>query len=432
MLAHQCYNTFMSVSSIFSDLEQLLAQLQPDPEVQQLVAAETNRQLTQINLIPSENITSAAVRAAVASSFMHKYSEGNVGARYYQGNQFIDALETLTIERAKQLFGLNQHGWEVNVQALSGSNANLASLLALLEPGDTIMSMFLPDGGHLSHGWSFNREGRPDPETLIYPAQEKKVHIVAKLFNVVQYATDPHTQVFDYDKIAAAVLEYKPKLIITGGTAYPRSIDYAKFREIADSVGALYLADIAHEAGLIAAGVLPSPVGIADVVTLTTHKTLRAARGALILGKAELIKQINKAVLPGLQGGPFNNNIAGICVGLGEALQPEFNQYAQAVLDNAQMLAKTLQAHGFKLVTDGTDKHLILVDLREQDITGKEAAERLAAEGIIVNMNTIPWDPNPPAKPSGIRLGTPLVTTLGMGEKEMIEIGERIAKILLA
>jgi glycine hydroxymethyltransferase len=401
-----------------------------DKEIFGLIEQEAARQREEINLIPSENITSAAGREAVGSVLMHKYSEGNVGKRYYQGNKFIDEIEQIAIDRAAKLFGIPAD-WGVNVQALSGSNANLAALLAVLQPGDTILSMYLPDGGHLSHGWSYEPDAQVDPETSVYLQGSNKVHVVSKLFNVVQYKTDPETNLLDYAAISEIAQEHKPKMIITGGTAYPREIDYKKMRDIADSVGAMYLADIAHEAGLVAAGVLDSPVGVADIVTMTTHKTLRAARGAIILAPQDIIKKVNKAILPGLQGGPFNNNIAGIAVGLREAMQPEFKDYARQVLKNAHVLAAELLKHGFKLITGGTDKHLVLIDVTPLGMSGKEAAEKLERAGIIVNMNTIPGETRPPSNPSGIRLGTPLVTTQGMREDDMKDIAKKIASILV-
>jgi glycine hydroxymethyltransferase len=400
-----------------------------------LIDQETTRQKQQLNLIASENITSEAVQRAVGSALMHKYSEGNIGKRYYEGNQYIDQIEQLAIDRARELFKLPEN-WDVNVQALSGGVANVAAITAVLEPRDTILSMYLYDGGHLSHGWSYdpkNEKSDAAENNLVHLQGEKRVHIISKLFNVVQYKTDPKTQLLDYDQIHKIAEQYKPKLLITGGTAYPREIDYARMRDIAKSVGALYLADVAHEAGLIAGGALTSPVGIADIVTMTTHKTLRSARGAIILADKELIKKVNRAVLPGLQGGPFNNNIAGIAVGLGEALQPEFKQYANQVILNAKALATALTQQAFHVVSGGTDKHLLLLDLRNMEgvnLSGKEASQRLAAADIITNMNTIPWDTQPPANPSGLRLGTPLITTLGAKEKHMPEIARLIKAAL--
>jgi glycine hydroxymethyltransferase len=407
---------------------------QSDPEVSGIIAREERRQQEQLSLIPSENFFSPAVREAVGSVFSHKYAEGNIGARYYEGNEYVDELEALTIERACKAFNVPSD-WTANVQALSGSNANLAVYLALLDKGDTLMGMYLPDGGHLSHGWSFE----PDKEKrmadaasgkLVYLGGSRKVNITSRLFNVVQYKTDPKTRMLDYDALEKIVTQYRPKLIITGGTAYPRNIDYQRVRQIADSVGALYLADIAHEAGLISAGVLPSPVGIADVVTMTTHKTLRAGRGAIILAHVDMITKINRAVLPGLQGGPHNHNIAGICVGLGEALQPAFKEYAQQVVANAQHLAAALEARGFTLVTGGTDKHLILIDLTDKPLLGKKFARALAVAGIVANANSMPQETRGPADPSALRIGSPWVTTRGMGKLEMTLIAAWIAEVM--
>lgn len=400
-----------------------------DPKIAKLIKEESTRQSSLINLIPSENIASKAVREAVGSVLMHKYSEGNIGKRYYEGNEYIDQIEELAISRAKELFKLPDD-WGVNVQALSGSYANLAVYLGMLKPGDTIMSMYLPDGGHLSHGWSYEPGVEVDHSNPIYLPGSKKVHVVAKLFNIVQYKTDPQTNLLDYDAIEEIAKKHKPKMIITGGTAYPRSIDYARMRSIAREVGALYHADIAHEAGLIATGSLPSPVGIADVVTLTTHKTLRAARGAIILSHQDAIAQINRAVLPGIQGGPFNNNIAGIAVGLGEALKPEFKVYTDQVIANAKQLAKELKAKHYNLVSGGTDKHLLLIDLRNKSIGGKEASKALAKAGIIANMNTVPGETGTPSNPSGVRFGTPFVTTQGLSEIHMSELSGFIDRII--
>lgn len=389
-----------------------------DKELEKLIMAECKRQDTKLSLIPSENFFSAAVREAVGSPLMHKYSEGNVSKRYYEGNQIIDAIEIITQERAAKVFSIPSD-WGVNVQALSGSNANLSVYLALLQPGDTMLSMYLPDGGHLSHGWSYEPKQAANPLDEVYLGGSRKVNITSQLYKVVQYKTDPKTHLFDYNNIEKIALKYKPQLLITGGTAYPRDIDYSRMKAIADSVGAYYLADIAHEAGLVAAGVLNSPVGIADVVTMTTHKTLRSGRGAIILGKQEIIEKVNKAVLPGLQGGPFNNNIAGICTGLGEALKPEFKQYANQVIKNAKVLADELINYNFDLLTAGTDKHLILIDMTNKGISGKYAARALDYAGLVLNMNTMPGETKSPANPSAIRLGTPLVTTRGMKEPEM-------------
>ncbi len=402
-----------------------------DPEVAEIIKREEERQQNQLSLIASENFFSPAVHEAVGSVFSHKYAEGNVGQRYYEGNENVDELESLAIARAKAAFSLPSE-WSANVQALSGSNANLAVYLALLQPGDTMMAMYLPDGGHLSHGWSFEPDTKKraaNVDDAAYLGGSRKVNITSKMFKVVQYKTDPTTRLFDYDALAKIANEHRPKLLITGGTAYPRNIDYKKMRAIADSVGAYYMADIAHEAGLIAAGVVPSPVGIADVVTMTTHKTLRAGRGAIILAHEDLIAKINRAILPGLQGGPHNHNIAGICVGLGEALTPEFKTYAAQILSNANALATALAQQGFTIVSGGTDKHLVLLDLSNQPLLGKKAARALAAAGIITNANSVPQETRGPADPSGLRIGTPWVTTRGMKESEMPQIAAWVKEV---
>lgn len=400
-----------------------------DPEVAEIIKKEEDKQQFKLSMVPSENFFSKSVRSAVGSVFMHKYAEGNIGKRYYEGAQFVDELELLTIARAKKVFNLPEN-WSVNVQALAGSNANLAVYLALLEVGDTIMGMFLPDGGHLSHGWSYEPKKVQDPNALVYLGGSRKVNITSRIFKTIQYKTSPITQQFDYDEIERIALEHKPKLIITGGTAYPREIDYVRMKQIAEKVGAFYLADIAHEAGLIAAGVNKSPVGIADVVTMTTHKTLRSARGALILAHEDIIKKINRAILPGLQGGPFNHSIAGICVGLGEVLQPSFKEYAAQVVKNAQFLCGKLKEFGFKIVSGGTDKHLILIDLTNKRVLGKKFARALDHAGIIANMNTMPQEQRSPADPSAVRLGTPWVTTRGMKEAEMTMIAKWINSVM--
>jgi glycine hydroxymethyltransferase len=396
-----------------------------DKAVFDLIKAEEKRQNLKLSLIPSENFFSPAVREAVGSVFMHKYAEGNIGKRYYEGNQVVDELETLAITRAKKLFKLPKD-WDVNVQALAGSNANTAVYLAVLKPGDQMMGMYLPDGGHLSHGWSYDKANTTSPNDRIYLGGDQKVNLSSKLYKVVQYKTDPKTQMFDYDEIEKIAIKYKPKLLITGGTAYPREIDYKRMKAIADKVGALYMADIAHEAGLIGAGVMSSPIGIADIVTLTTHKTLRSGRGAIIMAHKDLIAKINRAVLPGLQGGPFNNNIAGIAVGLGEALKPEFKKYAKQVIKNAQALAKELQKFGFEVVSGGTDKHLVLVNMTNKGIFGKFTAKALDYANLVLNMNTMPGETRTPADPSAIRMGTPFVTTRGMLEPEMKKIAKYI------
>lgn len=400
-----------------------------DPIIFNLIKAEEKRQNTQISLIPSENFFSPSVREAVGSVFMHKYAEGNIGKRYYEGNKLVDQLETLAITRAKKLFKLPKD-WDVNVQALAGSNANTAVYLAVLEPGDLMMGMYLPDGGHLSHGWSYDKAHKTSPTDRIYFGGDQKVNLSSKLYKVIQYKTDPKTGTFDYDEIEQIALKYKPKLIITGGTAYPRDIDYKRIKAIATKAGALYMADIAHEAGLIAAGALKSPVGIADIVTMTTHKTLRSGRGAMIFAHKDLIAKINRAVLPGLQGGPFNNNIAGICVGLGEALKPDFKKYARQVIKNAKVLSAELMKYGFELVSGGTDKHLILVDMTSKGIYGKYTAKALDPANLVLNMNTMPGETRTPSDPSAIRMGTPFVTTRGMREPEMKKIAKWINEVV--
>ncbi len=404
-----------------------------DPAVYAIIKKEEKRQQEKLSLIPSENFFSPAVRAAVGSVFSHKYSEGNIDQRYYEGNQYVDELEKLAIERTRKVFKLPAN-WTANVQALSGSSANLAVYLALLQPGDTMMAMYLPDGGHLSHGWSFEPDAAKRTQegagSLVYTGGSRKVNITSRMFKAVQYKTSPKTRLFDYGEIAKIAQQYKPQLLITGGTAYPRSIDYRRMKKIAKSVGAYYLADIAHEAGLVAAGVVESPVGIADVVTLTTHKTLRSGRGAIILAPADLIQKINKAIMPGLQGGPHNHNIAGMCVGLGEALQPSFKKYARQVITNAQKLAAELTKNGFNVITGGTDKHLILLDLTDQPLIGKKFARMLDYAGIVANANSIPQETRGPADPSGLRLGTPWVTTRGMKAAEMKKIAAWIKQVM--
>lgn len=378
-----------------------------------LIEKEKIRQGRVLRLIPSENYASPAVRMAVGSVLMNKYSEGYPKKRYYQGQKIIDEIENLARERAKKLFKVPH----VNVQPYSGSPANLAIYFTLCRPGETVIGMSLPHGGHLTHGW--------------------KVSLTGKWFNSVQYPVDRETQLLDYNEIAKLAKKHKPKLIWAGATAYPRIIDWKKFGEIADSVGAYFCADIAHLAGLVVAGVHPSPAPFAHLITTTTHKTLRGPRGAMIMitsrgvkKDSDLPKKIDRAIFPGLQGGPHQHTIAGIAVALGEASTARFKKYGQQVVKNAKVLADELKKRGFNLVTDGTDNHLILVDLRNKKIGGGEAAIRLEKAGMIVNKNSIPFDPNPPANPSGIRLGTPAVTTRGMKEKEMKTIGEWINRVI--
>lgn len=401
-------------------------------QLKTILDSEYNRQHNTLDLIASENYTSKAVREAVGSVFMHKYSEGYPGARYYEGNEYIDQLELLAINLVKKVFELPQD-WGANVQPLAGSNANLAVYNAILNPGDKILSMYLPDGGHLSHGWSYGtkeEKANEDVNAPLYRGGSRKVNIVSKFFDVVQYKTDHTTFLIDYNKLEQLALQEKPKLIITGGTAYVRNIDYKRVAEIAKKVGAYYLADVAHEAGLIAGKVLESPVGIAHAVTFTTHKTLRGPKGAVICATQDIIEKINKSIMPGLQGGPHNGTIAGIVQCLFEADTEEFRQYSAQILVNAKVLAQELTANGFNLITGGTDKHSILIDLTNKSIGGKFASIALNAAGIVTNMNTIPYETKSPINPSGLRLGTPLVTTRGLKEVQIKLIAQYINQVI--
>ncbi len=371
-----------------------------DSEVFNLVRSEESYQRSTIRLIASENYTSRAVLEACGTVFQNKYSEGYPGARFYQGQINCDALERLAIDRAKALFGAEH----ANVQPYSGSPANLAVYLAFAKPGDTILGLNLSHGGHLTHG--------------------SKASVTGKWFNAVHYNLNPDTGLLDYDEIRRLALEHRPKLLIAGHSAYPRQLDFAKFREIADESGAILFVDMAHFAGLVAGGTHPNPVPFADVVTTTTHKTLRGPRGAMILCKEVHAKAIDKAVFPGLQGGPHNSTTGGIAVALKEAATPAFKEYAHAVVANAKALAAELSAKGFKLVSGGTDNHLILIDLTNKGITGKEMAIALEAAGIVLNYNTVPGETRPAFDPSGIRLGTPSVTSRGFGLAEMKRIAE--------
>ncbi len=373
-----------------------------DLEVAEAMSAELARQRRNLELIASENIVSKEVMAAMGSVLTNKYAEGYPGKRYYGGCECVDVVENLAIERAKKLFGADH----ANVQPHSGAQANLAVYFALLKPGDTIMGMSLADGGHLTHGSPVNMSGA--------------------YFNFVPYGVDDETHTIDYDKLYALAKEHRPKMIVAGASAYPRVIDFAKFYEIAKEVGAYFMVDMAHIAGLVAAGLHPNPVPYADVVTTTTHKTLRGPRGGMILCKEELAKAINKAIFPGTQGGPLMHIIAAKAVCLGEALKPEFKVYQQQILNNAQALAKELTERGFNLVSGGTDNHLMLLDLRSFNITGKELEKRLDEVYITVNKNAIPNDPQSPFITSGVRIGTPAVTSRGLVESDMEKIGELI------
>ncbi len=379
-----------------------------DPTISSLIAQETKRQASKVRLIPSENFASAAVLAATGSALTNKYSEGYYGRRYYEGQEIIDQVEELAIERAKSVFG-SEHA---NVQPYSGSPANLAAYFAFCEPGDKIMGMHLPSGGHLTHGW--------------------KVSISGKFFNAVQYQVDKDTGCIDLDQVRDMAMKERPKVLWAGGTAVPRTIDFAAFGEIAKECGALFFADIAHIAGLIAGGAHPSPVGLADVVTTTTHKTLRGPRGGMIMASAEHAKAIDRAVFPGLQGGPHNHTTAGIAVALHEASQDSFKTYAAQIVTNAKVLAAGLIGHGFELVSGGTDNHLILIDLTNKELPGKVLAKALDKAGIVTNYNSVPYDTRKPFDPSGLRIGTPAVTTQGMGETEMARIADWMNEVASA
>ena len=372
---------------------------QVDMEVADLVAREEVREFEKIRLIASENYVSRAVIEATGSVFTNKYSEGYAGKRYYEGQQCVDPLETLAIERAKALFGADH----ANVQPYSGSPANLAVYFALLEPGDTVMGMALPSGGHLTHGW--------------------KVSITGTYYNSVQYGVDAETGRIDYGQVRELARTHRPKLLIAGATAYPRLIDFQVMRTIADEVGAFFLADMAHIAGLVAGGAHPSPVPHAHVVSTTTHKTLRGPRGAMLLCKEDQKKAVNKAVFPGLQGGPHNHTTAGIAVALKEAATPAFKEYAHQIVKNARALAEALSGYGFSLVSGGTDNHLILMDVTPRGMTGKAYAKALDRAGLECNYNTVPNDPRKPFDPSGLRLGAAAVTSRGMKEDAMARIG---------
>jgi len=371
---------------------------QTDPEIYSLIREEERYQFETLRLIPSENYASAAVMQATGSVLTNKYSEGYPGKRYYEGQRNIDRLEELVKERAQTLF----HADHANVQPLSGSPANMAVYYALLEPGETIMGLGLPHGCHLSHGWG--------------------VSFSARFYRSVQYVVDPKTHLIDYDAVRDLARRERPRIIFAGATAYPRLFDFKAFGEIAHEVGAYFLADIAHIAGLVVAGAHPDPVPYADVVSTTTHKTLRGPRGAMILCRADLADKIDRAVFPALQGGPHNHTTAAIGVALAEAATPEFKEYGQQIVRNAKVLAAELRERGFSLISGGTDNHLILIDLTNKEVIAKKAAKALDRAGIVTNYNAIPYDPRRPFSPSGLRIGTPAVTSRGMGEAEMRQV----------
>ncbi|MEK7535043.1 MAG: serine hydroxymethyltransferase [Patescibacteria group bacterium] len=379
-----------------------------DRNIASLIAKEFERQQKTLSLIPSENYVSPAVQTAQSSCFTNKYAEGYPGKRYYGGTEFCDELELLCQKQAQKVFNTN---YFVNVQPYSGSPANLAAYLGLIEPGDTIMGLNLGAGGHLTHG--------------------HKVSLTAKIFNSVQYNVDPETQLINFGELEKLAQEHKPKLIIAGSTAYARTLDFAAFSKIAKKVGAYLLADISHISGLVATGFHPTPFGLADVVTTTTHKMLRGPRGALIFVKdEENYTKINKVIFPGLQGGPHMHTISAIAQTLFEADTPIYKKYCQQIVNNAQVMVKVFKNRGFDVVTDGTDNHLWLIDLRNKNITGTEAQEKLESYGIVANKNSIPYDPAGPFKPSGIRMGTPAITTRGLKEKDCERLATMIADII--
>ncbi|WP_127160851.1 serine hydroxymethyltransferase [Veillonella sp. VA137] len=379
---------------------------QQDPKVQEMIELELGRQRNKLEMIASENFVSQAVMEAQGSVLTNKYAEGYPHKRYYGGCEYVDMVEELAIERAKQLFGAEH----VNVQPHSGSQANFGVYFALLEPGDTIMGMNLSHGGHLTHG--------------------SPVNVSGKYFNIIPYGVDAETGRIDYEEMRKIAQEHKPKMIIGGGSAYSRQIDFKTMADIAHEVGAIFMVDMAHFAGLVAAGLHPNPVEYADIVTTTTHKTLRGPRGGMIMCKEEYAKAIDKSIFPGIQGGPLMHVIAAKAVAFGEALQPEFKEYAKQVIVNAQTLAEALQQEGFTIVSGGTDTHVLLVDLRTVGLTGKVAEHVLDEVGITCNKNTIPFDPESPFVTSGIRLGTPALTTRGLNAEDMKEIASIISSVL--
>lgn len=380
-----------------------------------IIKAEKKRQRDELEMIPSENYASAEVMKAVGSCLMNKYAEGYPNRRYYQGNTNVDKIESLAIKRILKAFNLSETKWAVNVQPHSGCEANLAVYNALLNPGDKILSLFLPDGGHLSHGWQM---------------PNRKVTLVSKIFKVQFYHVDKKTKLLDYDQIERQAKKQKPKLIISGGTAYPREINHKRMGQIAKKVGACYLADVAHEAGLIAGGVMKSPLPMAQVMTFTTHKTFRGPRGAVIVCRKNLINKINFSIIPGFQGGPHMHTIAGIAVAAKEVQTNGFKKYCRQVVLNAKVLSQELVKAGLEVVSGGTDKHLVLVDLRNLDLSGFVVAWALEKAGIVMNRNTVPLETASPYYPSGLRMGTPAVTSRGMREREMKQIAEWVIKVI--
>ena len=381
-----------------------------DPEIAKLIEEENRRESDTMRLIASENYASRAVMEATGSVLTNKYSEGYAGKRYYEGQQVIDQVEQLAIDRLKAIFGKGSDDLHVNVQPYSGSPANLAVYLAFMQPGDTVMGLGLPAGGHLTHGHT--------------------VSITGKYFKSVPYGVRREDHRIDMDEVRKLALEHRPKVIWAGTTAYPRTLDFPAFRAIADEVGAILAADIAHIAGLVATGVHPSPMGIADVVTSTTHKTFRGPRGGMIFCKKAHASAIDKAVFPGLQGGPHNHTTAGIAVAAKEAATPEFKTYAENIVANAKTLAAELVERGFGVTTGGTDHHLMLVDLTSKNIAGKPAAQALDRAGIVANYNAVPFDPRKPFDPSGLRIGTPSITSRGMGQPEMKQLAAWIDRVV--
>ncbi len=399
----ECFTTLREGENAMTDK---LSLQNTDSQVYDIIQQENKRQEDSLILIASENYTSRAVLEASSCTMSNKYAEGYPGKRYYQGCGPVDAVESLAIDRIKEIFGAEY----ANVQAHSGAQANMAVMMSVIKPGDTFMGMDLAHGGHLSHGSPVNYSG---------------------LFhNVVSYGVTEDTNVIDYDEVMKLAKEHKPKLIIAGASAYPRLLDFDKFKEIADAVGAKLMADIAHIAGLVAVGEHPSPVEVSDYVTMTTHKTLRGPRGGVILAKNEYEKDLNRGMFPGIQGGPQMHSIASKAVAFGEALQPEFKDYQKQVLKNAKVMAETLMSRGLKITSDGTDNHLMLVDLRNKDLTGKEVANRLDEAGITCNKNGVPFDDKSPFVTSGIRLGSPALTTRGFAEDEFKKTANLIADVI--